>query len=1811
MRTGQAVSSSPESAPLKRLRVIILPAAQAPMDAVKGLKEKTIRFFEEETGSLLALSRKRRTTAESLKESLELPQDGSHCNLYSYHPNDTVRVLYTTNSHNEKIETVIILSVTEEHDYDAAKRAIPIDELIALIPQLKTEAETICVNHEDAMRQAQPSEKQVACSWRGKVCLLKGAQAELVKCNCGVCLSKAGTGKTLSGLAWVGDRLLQGFRVIYLSPSEALSGEFKREVEKNAEAETVARFESHTFDHFLRTVIAGIAKTLGLTPGEVLDIDSKKLIELSDFAAWYRSLGKKSQRDTQKFSIGRIFEEIGNVICQPPRAGEFPNQAYLSEEDYLGLGQLESYFPREDRRAVYLIFLEYLKYIKDHVALYDPNLCAFQLISVYRKMQSEGKVYQPYEATFIDEGQRASVWFILLSLHLLTQQGHWLLAGDVQQALLARPQTIHLVRAFLTRFLPEQSQFTLITLSEGLRSAPLITAVAGQLSVCMTTWYGANENGATTEPYAVDFSTLAGKITFVGSETLEQSALTEQNRFVFIIIPDEMSAEAAYAALKIPSNHPLIGIYHYTQVAGLEADSVIIFNFPDLMNNTELGRILFNAYQQNPPSVSTSPNKIKRKDTFNHEPEIQRLLRMLYTMVSRGIKDVTFVGSSDSKAFQFLKALYKDCLKQFGTVTASASEESNAHAKEESAEPASNTEPPTLTPQEIMGMLDNLQRVKTEDALKHAKNILCSKNLLWPSNIHAFFAALFEQAETKVTKSQKLKKTKDTKGNQANENDSELKWLIVELGVTLATVIFNDGKEAAEKFVAQIRLDEKITPAVILKWIASLKGEEEYVDSTPPGVVPTEAESITATQADAGAKEENNTPTTAVEEEDKKAEAPKPSVKSDTTAVGEKNKKAKTPNPTVKSKTPKKTTNSSVPVVQKAEKTEEHSWVYQVMSKLVLDTIKDDNPLTQKETKRIDAINYIKEKINHKELTVDEKKLLSIKAFLTCVINEKETWAKQLLEMVLAFEKNLTLEEAVQWYQEKINQAPSDKHFFEEPMHIKIVPYCELLQEKLIEFLDSKNDWRKVVTPRNMSCWFDVSKKLPRVKEALCRLFKKRRPPEDGLSLFEKLFLLLPDSIKELASFPDKEDSQDIIELFVASVVLNSSPSSIYEVRRDNLSRKIKNNELLSTSPAILCLQEIIALTERVPALLVSIQETLDSLKKPLWPKRMAIYFPNIMLSLLILAERNNGFFIYLINAIARSNAEHSRNSTESVYCNSWFRIILENAPPMASLFYKMLSHKLPEHKETISRIVEQIQSEINNRPTSRETGFLSIMIKNSVRSLLLLMKLAEAHFSGLLQDIVFFLSNNSLEIKEIFDRGLFEIIVIFVELARTNTKLLQAIVDAVLSSPLEKVVDCYYSRPSIILSLINLVFSNRGISEKEKNRFKEKLLERISSDCCIFQILCAHYPEILSGLLKDAPSNRPIMLLIMEMILGVYAKGSNGLLVIATPILSKLTKANIIVPLLRLATHSEEFRKVLIEKLPQTNEEGWSALLGFFLNFPDEAPLLLPFVKKYEGPLSKTLTLPFEKVGEMGRKWLPLELFIGSEQVCVPALMGLVVQDKVSRSRLLLELSTIREGNLPDCDHLMIHYEPQTLKLMGHFFGAPVADQLLMIKILEHPETFRQLIRKWLFGAETFIEDFLALLLRILDRQYEDRKLLSFLTRRITIKKRVVLSYLGLIAASRLSLLPELLPRFLKEPDVGSLLFSTSRARFCSDASNEVVVDQFLQRSQGKFRRFERPFFLRASIFLENKLSSSGKNDDTGSDLCEDDATKNQRNFA
>ena len=67
---------------------------------------------------------------------------------------------------------------------------------------------------------------------------------------------------------------------------------------------------------------------------------------------------------------------------------------------------------------------------------------------------------------------------------------------------------------------------------------------------------------------------------------------------------------------------------------------------------------------------------------------------------------------------------------------------------------------------------------------------------------------------------------------------------------------------------------------------------------------------------------------------------------------------------------------------------------------------------------------------NDNRITVDEKKLLSIKAFLTCVINEKETWAKQLLEMVLAFEKNLTLEEAVQWYQEKINQAPSHKHFF-------------------------------------------------------------------------------------------------------------------------------------------------------------------------------------------------------------------------------------------------------------------------------------------------------------------------------------------------------------------------------------------------------------------------------------------------------------------------------------------------------------------------------------------------------------------------------------------------------------------------------------------------------------------------------------------------------------------------------------------------------------------------------------------------------------
>ena len=114
----------------------------------------------------------------------------------------------------------------------------------------------------------------------------------------------------------------------------------------------------------------------------------------------------------------RVFEEFKGVITGSP-----VHKAWLSEEEYMGLGVKQSIFSQAERERLYPIFSKYIEWLAEE-KLYDGNILCFNYLD---------KVKPCYDYVMIDEVQDMTNIQLKCALASLKSPSHFVLTGDSNQ----------------------------------------------------------------------------------------------------------------------------------------------------------------------------------------------------------------------------------------------------------------------------------------------------------------------------------------------------------------------------------------------------------------------------------------------------------------------------------------------------------------------------------------------------------------------------------------------------------------------------------------------------------------------------------------------------------------------------------------------------------------------------------------------------------------------------------------------------------------------------------------------------------------------------------------------------------------------------------------------------------------------------------------------------------------------------------------------------------------------------------------------------------------------------------------------------------------------------------------------------------------------------------------------------------------------------------------------------------------------------------------------------------------------------------
>lgn len=312
----------------------------------------------------------------------------------------------------------------------------------------------------------------------------------------------------------------------------------------------------------------------------------------------------------------RVFEEFKGVITGSPL-----HRAWLTQEEYAGLGIRQSIFPEDKRETVYALFEKYVAWLKDN-GLFDLNILSYEY-TAYVKPR--------YDYVMIDEVQDITAIQLKLILQSLQHKGRFLLSGDSNQ--IVHPNFFSWSR--IKRFFYEDSpgQHEICVLRTNYRNALEVVSLSNALLKIKNARFGSIDresnyliNTVSEDPGEAILLPDSDKIKTELNQKTQRSI-----RYAVIVAQDHQKAEARQLF-----KTPLIFSVH--EAKGLEYENVILLNFVS-GNPREFSEIIRDV---TPEHLDTHTLEYARAaDKGDKDAEVYKFyVNGLYVAVTRAIRNI-------------------------------------------------------------------------------------------------------------------------------------------------------------------------------------------------------------------------------------------------------------------------------------------------------------------------------------------------------------------------------------------------------------------------------------------------------------------------------------------------------------------------------------------------------------------------------------------------------------------------------------------------------------------------------------------------------------------------------------------------------------------------------------------------------------------------------------------------------------------------------------------------------------------------------------------------------------------------------------------------------------------------------------------------------------------------------------------------------------------------------------------------------------------------------------------------------------------
>jgi hypothetical protein len=347
-------------------------------------------------------------------------------------------------------------------------------------------------------------------------------------------------------------------------------------------------------------------------------------LQYRDFARWFAGHRIASGlRDPYQ-----LFEEFQGVLTGAPT-----ERAYLSLEDYLGLGVKQSIFQADERERVYALFRKYLEFLRDE-GFHDGNLLSFE----YRSL-----VEPRYDFIVVDEVQDVTTVQLDVVLRSLAVPGQFVLCGDANQIVHPNFFSWSKLKSFFREGGgPESSGGPIRILNANYRNSVQVTELANRILKLKTARFGSVDRES---HYLVRSSgERPGAVLLLPDDervTDELNRKTRRSTRFAVIVLEASQLAAAKRRFETPL------VFSVQEAKGLEYDNIVLYGFAS--GHEERFREIVRGVDRE--SVLASELRYARaRDKTDRSLEIFKFhINALYVAITRAVDNVYLVEADPTQ----------------------------------------------------------------------------------------------------------------------------------------------------------------------------------------------------------------------------------------------------------------------------------------------------------------------------------------------------------------------------------------------------------------------------------------------------------------------------------------------------------------------------------------------------------------------------------------------------------------------------------------------------------------------------------------------------------------------------------------------------------------------------------------------------------------------------------------------------------------------------------------------------------------------------------------------------------------------------------------------------------------------------------------------------------------------------------------------------------------------------------------------------------------------------------------------------------